>query len=75
MLGRQIIARRSRVEDAAIVELIRVGNNLNVSSVLRARSLLTRKRAEKYGPEAERARAFGPKSRTHFSATPIAGLR
>ena len=29
VLGQQIIARRSRIEDAAIVELIRVGNNLN----------------------------------------------
>ena len=29
VLGRQIIAARSRLEDAAIVELIRVGNNLN----------------------------------------------
>jgi hypothetical protein len=29
VLGREIIARRSRIEDAAIVELIRVGNNLH----------------------------------------------
>jgi alkylhydroperoxidase family enzyme len=29
VMGGQVMARRSRIEDAAIVELIRVGNNLN----------------------------------------------
>jgi len=29
VLGRQIAPRRARIEDAAVIELIRVGNNLN----------------------------------------------